>query len=140
MDLTRRKEAELKEKMKQQTGAKKKFQTPSKLNSALKKQESEQSQIELDFADTDFVAPIDNHSDRLFTSYANDYTVVLHFPSGLRDRINRGTRPGVLTEPKVTDSFLEFKHKLNVEKRFSKRLDFIKDLEGLKPGMTLVVK
>ena len=88
----------------------------------------------------DFIAPIDLHSDRLFTSFSNDYTVILHFPDGLKDRINRGTRQGVITESKVTDSFLEYKHKMNVQKRFTKRLDFIKDLEGLKPGMTLLVK
>lgn len=64
----------------------------------------------------------------------------MHFPNGLRDRINRGNRQGVITEAKVTEAFLEYKHKLNVEKRFTKKLDFLKDLEGLKPGMTLIVK
>ena len=66
----------------------------SKQNSALKKQESDvtQADVELDFADMDFIAPIDLHSDRLFTSYSNDYTVILHFPDGLKDRINRGNR------------------------------------------------
>jgi hypothetical protein len=75
--------------------------------------------IELDYADTDFIAPIEMHSDRLFTSHSDDYTVILHFPNGLRDRINRGTKVGIVTENKVTDSFLEYKHRINVQKRFT---------------------